>query len=79
MDRSVETVKLGGMVNFTERALRDLLCSPYGKNCGESMLDGIEKGRVVTVQMSDGSTLTMQDRPTAVLMLREFFQWQLVP
>ena len=65
-------------MELTERALSDLLVSPYGKNCGDSILEAIERGEIYTIQMTDGSTLSLADRPTAVLMLSQLFGWKTV-
>jgi hypothetical protein len=65
-------------MELTERALSDLLVSPYGKNCGESILEAIERGEAYTIKMTDGSTLSLVDRATAVLMLSQLFGWTMV-
>jgi hypothetical protein len=62
---------------FTERALRDLLNSRYGRSCGETILEGIDAGRAYTIHMEDGCTMILRDRTTAAVLLRERFDWQM--
>ena len=68
----------GAPMELTERALRDLLVSPYGKNCGDSILDAIEGGELYTVTMDDGSTILLSDRPKATSMLWQRFGWKAI-
>lgn len=65
-------------MELTERALRNLLVSPYGKNCGESILEAIQRGEEYVITMDDGTVVTLKDRAAAAHMLQERFGWRLV-
>jgi L-asparaginase II len=64
-----------GEVEFTERELRELLFSPYGMNCGTSLLAIPEGGSGITVKLADGTTRTANDRASALALLKEVFNW----
>lgn len=63
-------------MELTERALRDLLMSPYAENCAGSILDAIENGEVYTITMDDDSTLVLTDRVKAESVLEHQFGWK---
>ena len=63
-------------MDLTERALRDLLLSPYAENCAGSILDAIEHGEVYTITMNDGSTLVLTDRVKTASVLEHQFGWK---
>jgi hypothetical protein len=63
-------------VQFDEKTLRDMLASPYGDDCGHSILESIEAGTPVVIAMTDGRTLTLTDTSKALAMLRDAFSWQ---
>jgi hypothetical protein len=63
-------------VQFDEKTLRDMLASPYGNDCGYSILESIEAGTAVIIAMTDGRTLTLTETSAALAMLRDAFSWQ---
>jgi hypothetical protein len=63
-------------VQFDEKPLRDMLASPYGDDCGHSILDSIESGTPVVIAMNDGRTVTLTDAAAALAILRDAFSWR---
>jgi hypothetical protein len=63
-------------LEFTERELRDLLVSPYGPNCGQTIVEAAQNGRAIIVNMADGTTLTISDGTDALRVMHQTFGWR---
>jgi hypothetical protein len=57
-------------MSFEEQILRDMLASPFGKSCGQAILDMVAFGSVVTVLRKDCSELKISSQTEAVSVLR---------
>jgi hypothetical protein len=62
-------------VEFTENELRQLLFSPHGRKCAESLLSMPEGGTGVILKLADGTVREAHDAASVRLILEEVFQW----
>lgn len=76
MEMGEASATVPAVMEYNEHTLREVLASPYGQSCGQSLLDMIIAGEVVTVAMNDGRTLLLSELQTARGILSEMFQWK---
>jgi hypothetical protein len=53
-----------------------LLSSPYGNGCVFALLDAIESGQTVLINMADGTVFTITEKRDAIHVLHESFGWK---
>ena len=62
-------------MSIDETALRQLLSSAHWRGMRDNILDLVNSGEIVVVEMTDGTEITLTERGEALSAFRERFGW----